>query len=57
MLLGRETGDLPMGSGLTEAQARNFGFHVSGRVKSVKPGMFAEPDLFLVRPDGTPYAA
>jgi uncharacterized protein YciI/peroxiredoxin len=57
MLLEWETGDLPVGFGLTEAQARSWGLYVSRRVKPVEPEIFAEPGLFLVRPDGTLYAA
>jgi uncharacterized protein YciI/peroxiredoxin len=57
MLLEWETGDLPVGLGLTEAQARNWGLYVSRRVKPLEPEIFAEPGLFLVRPDGTLYAA
>ena len=57
MLLEWEIGDLPVGFGLTEAQARSWGLYVSRRVKPVEPETFAEPGLFLVRPDGTLYAA
>jgi uncharacterized protein YciI/peroxiredoxin len=57
MLLEWEAGDLPVGFGLTEAQARNWGLYVSRRVKPVEPEIFTEPGLFLVRPDGTIYAA
>jgi peroxiredoxin/uncharacterized protein YciI len=57
MLLEWEIGDLPVGFGMTEAQARSWGLYVSRRVKPVEPEIFAEPGLFLVRPDGTLYAA
>jgi uncharacterized protein YciI/peroxiredoxin len=59
MLLEWETGDLLVGFGLTEAQAqaRAWGLYVSRRVKPVEPETFTEPGLFLVRPDGTLYAA
>ena len=51
------TGDLAVGFGLTEAQARAWGLYVSRRVKPLEPETFAEPGLYLVRPDGTLYAA
>jgi peroxiredoxin/uncharacterized protein YciI len=57
MLLEWETADLPVGYGLTEAQARAWGLYVSRRVKPVEPETFTEPGLFLVRSDGTLYAA
>jgi peroxiredoxin/uncharacterized protein YciI len=57
MLIEWETGDLPVGYGLTEAQARAWGLYVSRRAKPMEPETFTEPGLFLVRPDGTLYAA
>lgn len=57
-----ELGDLPLGYGLTIESARNWGLYIStSRGKTSlgieEPAEFAEPGVFLVRPDGTLYAA
>lgn len=57
-----ELGDLPVGYGLTIESARAWGLYVSSsRGKTSlgieEPAQFAEPGVFLVRPDGTLYAA
>lgn len=50
-------GDLPVAYGLTVDQAREWGLYISKGIKSTEPEIFSEPGLFLVRPDGTLYAA
>lgn len=42
--------------GLSIDQARAWGLYVSAGIKDGEPALFAEPGLFLVRPDGTLYA-
>ncbi len=49
-----ETTKLPIGYGLTEASARDWGLYISsGREGTAEPGVFSEPGLFVVQPDGT----
>ena len=49
-----DTGDLRLGYGLSEADARALGLFLSDkRAGSEEPEVFCEPGLFLVRPDGT----
>lgn len=48
---------LPVGYGLSEADARRWGLYLSRGVKDAEPGLFSEPGLFLVEPDGTLYYA
>lgn len=50
-------GNIPMGYGLSEAQAREWGLYLSEATKDGEPDTFAEPALFLVQPDGTLYLA
>lgn len=50
-------GDLPVAYGLTIDDARRWGLYVSKAIKEGEPDMFAEPALFLVKPDGTLYWA
>lgn len=52
-----ETGDVPLGYGLTADQARDWGLYLSEAIKDAEPDLFAEPGLFLVRSDGTLYYA
>ena len=47
---------IPMGYGLSEEQARAWGLHLS-EGRDDEPEVFAEPGLFLVKPNGTLYAA
>jgi peroxiredoxin len=47
---------VPMGYGLTEAQARDWGLYLSDG-REGEPEVFSEPGLFLVRPDGTLFLA
>jgi peroxiredoxin len=51
-----ELARLPIGYGLAIDAARRWGLFVSRAVKDTEPAEFAEPGLFLVRPDGTLYA-
>lgn len=52
-----ELGRLPVGYGLSIADARRWGLFVSRAISDKEPQEFAEPGLFLVRPDRTLYAA
>lgn len=47
---------LAVGYGLTIEAARAWGLYVSTGINEREPAAFAEPGLFLVRPDGTLYA-
>lgn len=49
--------DLRVGYGLEEPVARSLGLYISERIGDHEPQRFCEPALFLVRPDGTLYAA
>ena len=57
MLLEWEIGGLPVGFWNDRGTGTELGSLCSRRVKPVEPEVFAEPGLFLVRPDGTLYAA
>lgn len=48
---------LPIAYGLPVEQGRAWGLFVSSGIKEDEPPLFVEPGLFLVRPDGTLYAA
>ncbi|MGO4911221.1 peroxiredoxin-like family protein [Leeuwenhoekiella sp. W20_SRS_FM14] len=50
-----ETGNLPIGYGLSEDKARDWGLYISHAVKDAEPDVFSEPGMFLVRADGTLY--
>ena len=50
-------GDLPVGYGLTEDSAREWGLYISTSIRDSEPARFSEPGLFLVRPDGTLFYA
>jgi peroxiredoxin len=43
--------------GLGIDQARQWGLYISSGIKEPEPPLFAEPGLFLVRPDGTLYCS
>ena len=47
---------LPIAYGLGINQARDWSLFISAGIKE-EPAMFAEPGLFLIRPDQTLYAA
>lgn len=48
---------VPIGYGLSIEKAREWGLYISSGIKEGEPASFAEPGLFLIRPDGTLYAA
>ncbi|WP_329228191.1 MULTISPECIES: redoxin domain-containing protein [unclassified Streptomyces] len=48
---------VPIGYGLSAESMRQWGLHRSKAIKEGQPNEFNEPGLFLVRPDGTLYAA
>ncbi|MEO0996094.1 MAG: peroxiredoxin-like family protein [Pseudomonadota bacterium] len=48
---------VPLGYGLDESSAREWGLYVSTAIRESEPPTFYEPGLFLVRPDGVLYAA
>jgi peroxiredoxin len=51
-----EIGRLRIGYGLEIAKAREWGLFISRGIKESEPAEFAEPGLFLLRPDDTLYA-
>lgn len=44
---------LPVGFGLSLEKAQEYGLYISKAVSDKEPDYFAEPGLFLVKPDGT----
>ena len=48
---------LSIAYGLSVDQAREGGLFISGSLRNDEPPLFAEPGLFLVRPDGTLYGS
>lgn len=48
---------LPLGYGMDMEEARDWGLYVSTAISDGEPEQFFEPGLFLIRPDGTLYAA
>lgn len=52
---GLERVQLAYGLGID--QAREWGLFISRSIKEEEPPLFAEPGLFLVRPDGTLYCS
>ena len=48
---------VPMGYGLTEQQAADWGLYVSDPIQDSEKAPFAEPGVFWVRPDGRLYLA
>ncbi|SRR5260221_3725494 len=48
---------LPIAYGLSIEAAHEWGLFISASIKENEPALFAEPGLFLVKPDGTLYAA
>ena len=47
---------MPVGYGLSEESAREWGLYISSKAQDSEPARFAEPGLVAVRPDGTIYA-
>lgn len=52
-----DVGDLAHGYGLDRETAEDWGLYFSSSIKDEEPDIFTEPGLFLVKPDGTLYAA
>ncbi|AXI78866.1 peroxiredoxin-like family protein [Peterkaempfera bronchialis] len=48
---------VPLGYGLSLASMREWGLYISKAIKEGQPNEFSEPGVFVVRPDGTLYAA
>jgi peroxiredoxin len=48
---------LPLAYGLDLAAAREWGLYISTGIKDGEPPIFAEPATFVIRSDGTLYAA
>jgi peroxiredoxin len=48
---------LSIAYGLSIDQARQWGLFISSSIKEEEPPVFAEPGLFLIRPDGTLYCS
>lgn len=48
---------LPIAYGLSIELARQWGLYISASIEEDEPALFAEPGLFLIRPDQTLYAA
>lgn len=49
-------GGLPIGYGLSEESAREWGLYISGKEKDAEPERFAEPGAAVIYPDGRIYA-
>ena len=49
-------GQLPIGYGLTLDQARAWGLYISSAIAEKETRQFAEPGLFIIRPDMTLYS-
>lgn len=52
-----EVGSMPIGYGLTEADARRLGCYISETIREAEPERFAEAALFMVQRDGTLWGA
>lgn len=50
-------GDMPLGYGLTIAQARGLGLYVSESIREGETDLFAEAGLFMIQPDGILWGA
>lgn len=48
---------VPVGYGLSEENALQWGLYISTGINDKEPARFAEPGLFIVRPNGELYAA
>lgn len=46
---------VPVAYGLSEEVARSWGLYISNAIRETEPSKFAEPGLYLVRPDGRLY--
>jgi peroxiredoxin len=55
---GNTTLTVPIGYGLTEEQAREWGLYISSaREGTNEPDVYSEPGLFVIRPDATVFSA
>lgn len=52
-----ELDQLTIGYGLSIEKAQEWGLYISEAIKETEPAIFSEPGLFVMRPDGTLYAA
>lgn len=53
-----DTLTFPIGYGLTEEQARNWGLYISqGRPNTSEPQVFSEPGVYAISPDNTVFFA
>lgn len=53
-----DTFSLPVGYGMTEEQARNWGLYMSeGRPDTSEPSIFSEPGMYVIRPDNSVFCA
>jgi peroxiredoxin len=52
-----DIGHLAIGYDLGIDQARAWGLYISRSIKADEPPLFAEPGLFLIKPDGTLYCS
>ena len=50
-------GGFPIGYGLDESTAAEWGLFASGAIKDNEPPVFVEAALFLIRPNGELYAS
>tara|TARA_R110002020_G_scaffold121800_2_gene276788 strand:- start:1929 stop:2438 length:510 start_codon:yes stop_codon:yes gene_type:complete len=48
---------LPIGYGMSEDTAREWGLYISNAIKDEEPDVFSEPGLFLIEPDLTLYCS
>ncbi|ADM08320.1 hypothetical protein PB2503_01202 [Parvularcula bermudensis HTCC2503] len=49
--------DVPLGYGLSAERATDWGLFLSTAIKEEEPAIFAEPGIFMIKPDGTLFAA
>lgn len=49
--------NLPIGYGMTEAQARSWGLYISCGRNEKEPPVFSEPGMYVIRADNTVYFA
>ncbi|MGI9366915.1 MAG: peroxiredoxin-like family protein [Rhizobiaceae bacterium] len=52
-----DLGDMTVGYGLTQSDARAWGLYISKAIKDAEADIFCEPGVFWVRPDGRLYLA
>lgn len=52
-----DVASVPIGYGMSEAKAREWGLYISKAVSDSEPDVFSEPGLFIIRPDSTLYCS